>query len=323
MFSTIIVTKQHFRRNNRPQHNKHTMKRVVTITALMLASSSFAGSGRVSKTEYVDQWKETAIQQMLESNIPASITLAQGILESASGNSSLAMNGNNHFGIKCHGWTGEKMYMDDDKSDECFRVYKSASESFADHSNFLNKYDRYAFLFAYEVTDYKSWAKGLKKAGYATNQKYPELLIGIIEDLELDKYDRTSIEAMTPSLIVSTDSYSNKHEVTLHVNKVKYVVAKNGDTFYKLSKEFDLTLNQLYKYNNFDSKKDVLESGDVIFIQPKKRRGVLKKKEIVMTSDMTIQELSQSYAMNVKSIKKLNNFTDSTVVLKGDLVTLR
>ena len=301
------------------------MKRVFTLSALLLACTTFANDARITKSEYVDQWKATAIQQMVDSNIPASITLAQGILESGSGNSALAISGNNHFGIKCHGWTGKKMYLDDDTDNECFRVYKTADQSYKDHSEFLMGYSRYAFLFTYDVTDYKAWAKGLKKAGYATNPKYPDLLIGIIEDLNLDQYDRNELlsEGYKPELIASTDVYSNKHNIVLHESKVKYILAQKGDTFYKISKEFGLNLSQLYRYNNFEGNKDVLEEGDIIYIQPKRRGSIFKNKEIVAKTDMTVEELSQMYATNVKSLKRLNNFTDGTVVSKGESVTLR
>ncbi len=301
------------------------MKRVITLSALLLAGTSFANDVRITKSEYVDHWKATAIQQMIDNNIPASITLAQGILESGSGNSALAISGNNHFGIKCHGWTGKKMYLDDDKDNECFRVYKTADQSYKDHSEFLMGYSRYAFLFTYDVTDYKSWAKGLKKAGYATNPKYPDLLIGIIEDLNLDQYDRNGLlsEGYKSELIASTDVYSNNHNVVLHESKVKYVLAQKGDTFYKISKEFGLNLSQLYRYNNFDGNKDVLEEGDIIYIQPKRRGIIFKNKEIVAKTDMRVEELSQMYATNVKSFKKLNNFTDGTTASKGESVNLR
>ena len=301
------------------------MKRVITLSALLLAGTSFANDVRITKSEYVDHWKATAIQQMIDNNIPASITLAQGILESGSGNSALAISGNNHFGIKCHGWTGKKMYLDDDTDNECFRVYKTADQSYKDHSEFLMGYSRYAFLFTYDVTDYKSWAKGLKKAGYATNPKYPDLLIGIIEDLNLDQYDRNELlsEGYKPELIASTDVYSNKHNVVLHESKVKYILAQKGDTFYKISKEFGLNLSQLYRYNNFDGNKDVLEEGDIIYIQPKRRGRIFKNKEIVAKTDMRVEELSQMYATNVKSFKKSNNFTDGTTVSKGESVNLR
>jgi len=140
--------------------------------------------------EYIEKYKDVAIKKMKEYHIPASITLAQGILESGSGNSRLARKANNHFGIKCHkDWNGKKFYMDDDERHECFRKYHNPAESYRDHSLFLTQKGRYAFLFDYDITDYKSWAYGLKKAGYATNPKYPKLLIGIIERYNLSQYD--------------------------------------------------------------------------------------------------------------------------------------
>ena len=140
--------------------------------------------------EYIEKWQEVAIEKMKVHKIPASITLAQGILESGSGNSSLARLANNHFGIKCHSsWKGETYYQDDDAKDECFRKYRKVIESYKDHADFLTGRNRYAFLFDLKTTDYKGWAKGLKKAGYATNPKYPELLIGIIERSELHQFD--------------------------------------------------------------------------------------------------------------------------------------
>ena len=310
------------------------MKLLFTTVSVLLVSSSFAGTRvKLTKGDYVEQWKTEAIAQMEEHGVPASITLAQGILESASGNSHLAVKGNNHFGIKCHGWDGKKIYMDDDRAGECFRVYKSAKDSYTDHSLFLNKYDRYAFLFTYDVTDYKAWAKGLKQAGYATNPKYPQLLIDLIEDLGLYQYDSgfsPEIEAK-PELIASsttmhatTAGMSNTHDVRVHKNKVKYVVAKQGDTFYKISKEFKLTLNQLYRYNDFRKKKDYLEPGDIIYLQPKRKRGFFKKNEVVATEDMSVNELAQLHGINAKTIVHLNDFDNvNDTVHKGEKVTLR
>ena len=176
--------------------NNNIMKLFLTSVSVLLAISSQANAThqKLSKSDYVDQWKSEAIQQMKEHSVPASITLAQGILESASGNSQLAVKGKNHFGIKCHGWTGDKMYMDDDSKGECFRVYDSAGESYKDHSLFLNKYDRYAFLFDLESTNYKDWAKGLKKAGYATNPQYPQLLACHIDQTGCIGIDRQGDE---------------------------------------------------------------------------------------------------------------------------------
>lgn len=303
------------------------MKTIITTIGLFIAINSFAGEyKKISKAEYVEQWKEVAIEQMAKYNIPASITMAQAILESAAGNSDLARKGNNHFGIKCHGWTGKKMYKDDDVSNECFRVYKSADESYEDHSLFLNKYDRYAFLFEFESTDYKSWAKGLKKAGYATNPKYPQLLIDLIEDLKLYELDRVVAPLpIQPDLIAEKEMMSNKHELFVKEDKkVKYVVAKKGDTFYKIAEEFGLTLRQLYRYNDFDREKDVLEPGDIIYIQPKKRRSLFKKEEIVADKTMSVNELAQRYALKAKSLVRLNGFeSEDTHVSAGETVSLR
>jgi len=320
-YQQFFETLLRYMRKRRAQTQHKMKKEIVFISALLISSSAFAN--KITRTEYVDMWKETAIQQMLDHNIPASITLAQGILESGSGNSTLALKGNNHFGIKCHGWTGKKMYLDDDQKGECFRVYKDASDSYKDHSEFLMTYNRYAFLFQYDVTDYKSWAKGLKKAGYATSSTYPEKLIKIIEELELHEFDK-AMTVQAPDLLALSGSASNKHSVIQHPNKVKYVVVREGDTFYKISKEFGVTLKQLYRYNDFNSQKDVLETGDVVYIQPKRRGNVFKKKETTLKQSMTVAELSQKHALKVKTLMRLNNFTNSDEVIeKGVKVTLR
>jgi LysM repeat protein len=299
------------------------MNRII-ISAAFLCAMNTVYAGKISRTEYVDTWKETAIAQMVQYKIPASITLAQAILESGSGNSALAVHGRNHFGIKCHGWTGEKMFLDDDKKGECFRVYEDARDSYQDHSDFLRSYDRYAFLFDYETDDYKSWAKGLKKAGYATNPKYPEQLITIIEELNLQELDKVMTLEKPEVLIAKNAKMSNRHKVFKHVNRVNYIEAKEGDTFYKLSKEFGVTLKQLYRYNSFDSNKDVLEAGDVVYLQPK-RKGILFKKEFAdVEQDMTVAELSQRHAVKVKTLLRLNDYPDSAyTVRKGERVILR
>lgn len=305
-------------------------KLVITIGFISATGVALSSEAKISRTEYVDQWSKVAVDQMMQHNIPASITLAQGILESASGNSELARKGNNHFGIKCHGWEGKKMYIDDDKKNECFRVYKSVNQSFQDHSAFLQKYDRYKYLFTYDVTDYKSWAKGLKRAGYATDPQYPNRLIKIIEELGLAEYDRIAspdvhIEpAIVAETNIGTTSLSNTHNVYVHENKVKYIEVKEGDTFYKISKEFGINMSQLYRYNDFAKTKDVLIPGDIIYLQPKRRRSLFKKKEAVLEKDMTVLELSQKTAVNTKSIKRLNDIVDDNDLLsQGEKVTLR
>ncbi len=173
------------------------MKRILSIFLLLCclcaaSVSAPAAPERTPQVMYIEKYSALAVEEMYRSGVPASITLAQGLLESRYGLSELAVKGNNHFGIKCHNWEGGKMYHDDDRKGECFRVYKSADESFRDHSDFLRYRDRYKFLFDLEPTDYKAWAHGLRKAGYATDPAYPQKLIRLIEEYELHKFDLKS-----------------------------------------------------------------------------------------------------------------------------------
>ena len=304
------------------------MKLLIASVALVYSFSSFAADvNRISNKEYVDQWKNVAVEQMLAYKIPASITMAQAILESGSGNSALALKANNHFGIKCHGWKGKEMYKDDDAKDECFRAYQTAEESFKDHSLFLEKNSRYDFLFMYEQSDYKSWAKGLKKAGYAANPKYPRLLIDIIEKYNLQELDQLNQTLISPeeviALSVNKKSVS-KRTIKMHQKGVKYIEVKKGDTFYSIGQEIGLTLMQLNRYNDFGNKKDFLNVGDFVYVQPKKRRNIFKKEEIHIERSISMNQLAQLYAINVKSIKRLNKITDNEMTFsKGEKITLR
>jgi hypothetical protein len=251
------------------------------VLTLLMFSSLILNANTYSTQDYIEIWHNTAIEQMIQYEIPASITLAQGILESANGNSKLAREAKNHFGIKCHNtWDGDTFFQDDDKKNECFRSYYSASESYKDHSLFLSGRKRYAALFDLKLTDYKGWAKGLKSAGYATNPKYAHLLIDIIEKYDLSRFDNKQNEyyknkeekelSTKPSSIskneikvkhshqnTSNDEITyqveqNNHQTLQNHNGVKYIIAKKGDTFYRLSKEFNLAIGQLYKYNEFN-----------------------------------------------------------------------
>lgn len=304
------------------------MKLLIASAALVYSFSSFgADVNRISNKEYVDQWKNVAVEQMLAYKIPASITMAQAILESGSGNSALALKANNHFGIKCHGWKGKEMYKDDDAKDECFRAYQTAEESFKDHSLFLEKNSRYDFLFMYEQSDYKSWAKGLKKAGYATNPKYPRLLIDIIEKYNLQELDQLNQPLISPeeviALSVNKKSVS-KRTIKMHQKGVKYIEVKKGDTFYSIGQEIGLTLMQLNRYNDFGNKKDFLNVGDFVYVQPKKRRNIFKKEEIHIERSISMNQLAQLHAINVKSIKRLNKITENEMTFsKGEKITLR
>lgn len=196
---------------------------------------------------YIKRYAPLAVIKMHEFKIPASITLAQGILESGNGRSVLASKSNNHFGIKCHrGWEGKKVYHDDDKKDDCFRKYKYVENSYNDHSKFLTGRKRYAFLFKYRTSDYKRWARGLKKAGYATDRKYPSKLINIIKNYKLYKFDK----------IKKSDLRKYKKEIKKRKPKsvsVKAHTVKKGETLYSISKKYNIAVQQLKKANNLSS----------------------------------------------------------------------
>ena len=200
---------------------------------------------------YISIYSDIAQNEMKLYDIPASITLAQGILESGSGKGRLAREANNHFGIKCHEWTGARIYHDDDKSQECFRKYKEAKYSFRDHSLFLLERRRYSGLFELRKDDYKRWAKGLRAAGYATDKKYPDKLISLIERYELYKFD-----------VVDSAQISNQEPN----EKLEHVVVK-GDTLYSISKRFDLTVEELQELNNL--KNNELKIGQVLTLTTK------------------------------------------------------
>jgi LysM repeat protein len=277
---------------------------------LLILSNSVFGQ-EISRKEYIEKYSSLAVKQMHQYKIPASITLAQGILESNNGNSRLAVKANNHFGIKCHGWEGKKIFADDDKKNECFRNYKNVLESFVDHSLFLNKYSRYEFLFDYKITDYKSWAKGLKKAGYATNSKYPELLIKIIEENKLYQFDREKIDQ---NLI------SGKRNIYMHPNKIKYVISQNQETYETIAKSLNIKLKQILKYND-DKKLSVLKVGTKVFIQPKRNRS--KQRTHVVNKGEDLRLISQTYGIKMKSLKKRNELILKNGLNNGDKLRLR
>jgi len=208
---------------------------------------------------YIGTYKNIAIDKMEKYKIPASITLAQGILESGNGLSTLAKKSNNHFGIKCHsGWKGKKVYHDDDKKNECFRKYPSAEGSFNDHSKFLTSRGRYEFLFDLKPDDYKAWAKGLKKAGYATDRKYPKKLISFIETFELYKYDDLVLDEKAYKRAVKEDRIPfQTEERAIAENSITdedvFITVVKGDTLYSIAKSNNLSVDELKRMNGLDS----------------------------------------------------------------------
>jgi uncharacterized FlgJ-related protein len=301
------------------------MKRVVFASNLLFLSSiAFCSNGKlISQKEYIDAWKAEAIMQMQAYKIPASITMAQAILESSSGNSTLAREGKNHFGIKCHDWNGKTMSLDDDKPNECFRVYSKVEDSYKDHSLFLRNHKRYAALFQLEITDYASWANGLKSAGYATNPKYAELLIQLIEKQNLAVLDGSSVPvSFNEALSTTKSSVKEMHQVFHHQNKVNYIIAQKGDTYVRIAKEFNLGLWQLYKYNDFSPRKEMLEVGDVVFVQPKRKRSKLR--EFTISKEMSLRQISQENAIYLSRLKRLNaTFNEDSMIPKGTKISLR
>ncbi len=317
------------------------LKRVSVLFLLLSFAGLLSAQSRMTTEEYIEKYKDVAIKKMKEYHIPASITLAQGILESGSGNSKLARRANNHFGIKCHqDWHGKKFYMDDDEKHECFRKYKNPAESYRDHSLFLTQKGRYAFLFDYDITDYKRWAYGLKKAGYATNPKYPKLLIGIIERYNLDQYDkggkkgkkRNNKAEITDEGIVTSSfpdlshikpvSVSNSGRDMFENNGVLFIIAKADDTYQSLAKEFDIYSWQLYKYND-TQKGHKLREGEPVYLEKKKSKAEKKYKTHIVKQGESLWYISQLYAIRVKNLKKKNGLLTGHNVPVGTKLKLR
>jgi len=311
------------------------LRSTVFIFSILFGISAAAESGdpkpRYSRSEYIAMWKDVAVRQMQEHGIPASITLAQAILESGDGNSMLAREGNNHFGIKCHGWTGKKVYHDDDARNECFRKYRNASESFADHSDFLKR-SRYAFLFDYEITDYKSWAHGLKKAGYATNPKYPALLIRLIEENNLTAYDMEAAGKMSKGRPVAQTPKSGKSpdEITVTLgtagykvskNNIKYTETKTAETPRSLAKKLDMGPWQIRRYNDLN-KGETIPAGARVYMQPKRRKAAEAKQHIAAEGE-TLREISQKYGVKTRRLRKMSGFDRGYEVKPGDKVILQ
>lgn len=269
---------------------------------------------------YVAQWRDEAVRQMQLHGIPASITLAQGILESGSGGSALARQANNHFGIKCHSdWTGERVYFDDDAPGECFRAYRDASESFADHSAFLKK-QRYAGLFALERTDYRGWAHGLKAAGYATDPAYADRLIGLIERYSLHVHD--GAEAVAKAVPPAPPPAAGR-KVWWTGNKVRFVEARTGDTYGSLARELDLMPWQLYRYNGVPrGEADYAPvAGERVYLEPFRRRGDAAVHTVVAGED--VRDVARAHAVQVSRIERLNRLVPGAALQPGDRLVLQ
>lgn len=330
------------------------------ILFLLVVADFFAFSQNTQKKketlDYIERYKDIAMEEMQKDKIPASITLAQGILESGNGQSKLAKQGNNHFGIKCHSdWKGKRMHQDDDAPNECFRVYDNAEDSYRDHSKFLKNGTRYKSLFDLSITDYKGWAKGLKKAGYATLPTYATVLINLIETYDLQQYDQMVVSgkfkkkspkavekpakpvkpAKNKKIKGNAKSYAvpdleNRKaiEVTASHHYIKenfgveFIVTKENDNLSSLAKELKMYEYQLIRYNNLGSKRTFSE-GEILYIQPKRRRAPSGYNVHVVKYGETLDDISNLYAVRLDRLYKMNGFDKTYLISVGEEIKLR
>lgn len=373
---------------------KHISTLIITFVCLFAAFSPVQASPAedTPQQRYIDKYSDLAVEEMRRTGVPASITLAQGLLESRYGQSDLAVKGNNHFGIKCHSdWNGAKMRVNDDKSRECFRKYRTVEQSYRDHSDFLRYRDRYKFLFDLNPTDYKGWAYGLKKAGYATDPAYPKKLINLIEEYELYKYDsgrrvkknkaknekkqkqelETTPAGADVAVAATTSDKTKKEKVRKQkvkkekvkkdkkapqtvkspsqleqprpmkeekpedvfrfslsrqkysLNGVPFVYSSAGDSYASLAAANNLFLREILRFNDLDSAED-LRPGTIVYLQPKKKQAVKGlDKHIVESSDETLRDIAQRYAITLKSLCKLNDMAPDNTLREGNVIVLR
>lgn len=329
---------------------------IITLFALLLSGiEAVAQTSRQTKEEYIQRYKQIAIDHMERYGIPASITMAQGILESDSGNSNLALRSNNHFGIKCKkDWKGDRVYHTDDAPDECFRKYDTVEESYRDHADFLDQSPRYDSLFAYSTSDYRSWARGLKAAGYATAPDYAQRLITIIEDNQLylldsdngaDIYsnrkqaeevidhnfaEQSSVDIATtvegridPNNYRVAERTYNGYSVYVG-NGVHYVIARENDKFSDIAKTFSITERTLRKYNEIDpnSSADPI-MGEIIYIEKKAKSWLGEKEMHLVKEGETLTSLSQEYGIRKSNLARLNRIRPDAKLQVGQNIRLK
>ncbi len=310
----------------------HSMIKQTTLSAIFALMFLNAGHAqmqiRQDWLEYVEAYREIAVREMERAGIPASIKLAQGLLESNAGKSDLASRANNHFGIKCGGdWQGKTYDKKDDEYDEngkliesCFRVYKTAEACFVAHSEFLRdpkKIERYGPLFRLDVTDYRRWAQGLKRAGYATSGTYAEKLIEVIETYELHKYDRMStVDIESPDGVVKADA--------LRINDVRYVLASPNETLAEIARRTDIALRNLLQYNEgLTDGNQQLSEGAIVYIQPKRNSYRGRQTWHDVRENETMAGISQQYGVKLSKLYKRNRLVEPQEPAPGQRIKLR
>jgi LysM repeat protein len=301
---------------------------------LILFSAFFflESSAQMTPQEYVNEYKEMAIREMKRMGVPAAITLAQGLLETQNGNSDLVKKSNNHFGIKCKSsWTAESVTHDDDAEGECFRMYKNAEESYRDHSNFLRANDRYSFLFKLDPADYKAWAYGLRKAGYATNPKYPEILIKYIEENNLEQYtdialnevphfDGSKYKDDEEPVITLVSNEETFEPTNVTINGLKALFVPKGTSLLAIASEKKINLSKLLEMN--DLKKDgLLEKDQFVFLEKKAKEG--NREFCKAEPGETLYDIAQKNGVVLESLLAYNNFPENEQLKAGTTVYLK
>ncbi len=334
------------------------MKKIAFILATLVCANLFAQQ-QPDYDSYIAQYSNLAMHEQIRTGVPACITLAQGLLESSAGKGELVLRSNNHFGIKCKNyWAGEKVYHDDDAKGECFRAYSTAEDSYRDHSDFLKNNGRYAFLFSIDPNDYKGWAAGLKKAGYATNPQYTASLIRVIEENNLNQYTTlalnmpkagsdiashtSTVTATAIATIASPDSkteiiqspaensnlrstaantrIANFPEGTFSINNCNVVWAKAGSSMLALASSHKLTVSELLAFNDMD-RKDILEEDQLVFLERKQKKGGRQTHEVL--EGETIWSISQTEGVRLAQLLEWNHLKPEAKLTPGSTVYLQ
>lgn len=299
------------------------MSKIYAILFLTFICVNICGATNDSRKAFIKKYKSIAIQEMDRTGIPASIKLAQGILESGCGKSQLAVNANNHFGIKCHNWNGANFIMDDDSRNECFRKYRNPEESWVDHSEFLTSRSRYAPLFKLSKTDYKGWAKGLKKAGYATAPDYAQKLIKIIEEEELYQFDKPGKRhRQSPGeLNYKLGDTKNYQSRVVYINNIPCIKVQEGDTFEGISQYFGIPLKRLLAYN--DKNELSTRNGMHIFLKKKKNKAPKGYTFHKCKPGDTMYMISQIYGIKLAKLLQYNYMENGDKPQPGEMISLR
>ncbi|RAJ83055.1 flagellum-specific peptidoglycan hydrolase FlgJ [Chitinophaga dinghuensis] len=332
------------------------VKKFLLLVTFILGAATLAEAQKMTTQQYIAIYKQVAIEEQRRTGVPAAITLAQGVVETQSGNGTLCLQSNNHFGIKCkNNWTGKTIRYDDDEAQECFRVYETARESYKDHSDFLRNNPRYAFLFQFDGDDYKSWAYGLKQAGYATNKTYPQQLIKVIEDNNLQKYSLIALGKAAPEADAETggdviagngggskpsgsvgQSGNNNSSATkpprsskpvagnypkgvFEINGRKVIFAKAGTSLIALASQRDIRLSKLVRFNDLPGdgplKKDM-----IIFLQKKGKKG--SKDTHIVAKGESLHDVSQTEGVMLKWLRRRNKLHEGEEPAAGQQLAL-